>query len=44
MTKPTVAGYAYRWAHPAIERMIRYRPAVAIDFLGVLAATSLARE
>jgi len=33
MTKPTVAGNAYRWAHPVIEQMVRYRPATALDFL-----------
>jgi hypothetical protein len=33
MTKPTVAGNAYRWAHPAVERMVRYRPSAALDFL-----------
>jgi hypothetical protein len=32
-TKATVAGNAYRWAFPAVEQMIRYRPSVAIDFL-----------
>ena len=32
-TKPTVAGNAYRWAHPVIEQMVRYRPATALDFL-----------
>jgi hypothetical protein len=39
MTKPTVAGNAYRWAHPAVEQMVRYRPAVAIDFLQADSAT-----
>jgi hypothetical protein len=33
MTKPTVATNAYRWAHPVIEQMVRYRPATALDFL-----------
>jgi hypothetical protein len=33
MTKPTVAGNAYRWARPTVEQMVRYRPAVAVDFL-----------
>ena len=39
MTKPTVATNAYRWAHPAIEQMVRYRPAAALDFLQADAAT-----
>jgi hypothetical protein len=39
MARPTVAGNAYRWAHPAIERMIRHRPAIAIDLLQADAAT-----
>jgi hypothetical protein len=39
MTKPTVAGNAYRWALPAVEQMVRYRPAAAIDFLQAEAAT-----
>ena len=39
MTKPTVARNAYRWAHPAIERMIRRRPAAALDFLQADATT-----
>jgi hypothetical protein len=39
MTKPTVAGNAYRWAHPAIEQMVRYRPAAALDFLQADAPT-----
>jgi len=39
MTKPTVAANAYRWAHPAIEQMVRYRPAAALDFLQANAAT-----
>src|SRR6266446_4282015 len=33
MTKLTVAGNAYRWAHPAVEQMVRYRPSAALDFL-----------
>src|SRR5271155_2549343 len=33
MTRPTVAGNAYRWAHPAIEQMVRHRPSAALDFL-----------
>ena len=33
MTKQTVAGNAYRWAHPVIEQMVRNRPAAALDFL-----------
>lgn len=33
MARPTVVGNAYRWAHPAIERMVRYRPSAALDFL-----------
>ena len=33
MTKPTVAGNAYRWAHPAVEQMVRCRPSAALDFL-----------
>ena len=39
MSKPTVAGNAYRWAHPAIEQMVRYRPAAALDFLQADGAT-----
>jgi hypothetical protein len=39
MTKPTVAGNAYRWAHPAIEQIVSYRPSVALDFLRADAAT-----
>jgi hypothetical protein len=39
MTKPTVAGNAYRWAHPVIEQMVHYRPATALDFLQADAAT-----
>jgi hypothetical protein len=39
MTKPTVAGNAYRWAHPAIEQMVRYRPTAALDFLQADAPT-----
>ncbi len=39
MTKPTVAANAYRWAHPAIEQMVRYRPTAALDFLQADAAT-----
>jgi hypothetical protein len=38
-TKATVAGNAYRWALPAVEHMIRYRPAAAIDFLQADATT-----
>ena len=38
-TKTTVAGNAYRWAFPAVEQMIRYRPAIAIDFLQADATT-----
>jgi len=33
MTKPTVVGNAYRWAHPAIRQMVCYRPLAALDFL-----------
>jgi hypothetical protein len=33
MTKPTVVGNAYRWAHPAIEQIVCYRPSAALDFL-----------
>ena len=39
MARPTVAGNAYRWAHPAIERMIRNRPVIATDLLQADAAT-----
>jgi hypothetical protein len=39
MTKPTVAGNAYRWAHPAIEQMVRHRPSAARDFLQADATT-----
>jgi hypothetical protein len=38
-SKATVAGNAYRWAFPAVEQMIRYRPSVAIDFLQANATT-----
>jgi hypothetical protein len=31
MARPTVAGNAYRWACPMVERMIRNRPAIALD-------------
>jgi hypothetical protein len=39
MTKPTVAGNAYRWAHPAIEQMVRHEPTAAFDFLQADATT-----
>jgi len=39
MTKLTVAGNAYRWAHPAIEQMVGRRPAAALDFLQTDATT-----
>jgi hypothetical protein len=39
MTKPTVAGNAYRWVHPAIKQMVSYRPSAALDFLRADAAT-----
>jgi len=39
MTKPTVAGNAYRWAHPAIEQMVRHLPTAALDFLQADATT-----
>ena len=39
MTKATVAGNAYRWAHLAIEQMIRHRPVAALDFLQADATT-----
>src|SRR5215217_4525553 len=39
MARPTVAGNAYRWASPAIERMIRNRPAIALDLLQADTAT-----
>ena len=39
MTKLTVAGNAYRWAHPVVEQMVRYRPAAALDFLQADGAT-----
>jgi hypothetical protein len=39
MAKPTVAGNAYRWAHPAIEQMVHQRPAAALDFLQADAPT-----
>jgi hypothetical protein len=37
--KATVAGNAYRWALPAVEQMIGYRPALAIDFFQADATT-----
>ena len=39
MARPTVAGNAHRWAWPVIERMIRNRPAIAVDLLRADAAT-----
>jgi hypothetical protein len=39
MAKPTVAGNAYRWACPMVERMVRHRPAIAADLLQADAAT-----
>ena len=33
MTKPTVAANAYRWAHPAIEQMVRI-PVIVIGHSG----------
>jgi hypothetical protein len=39
MAKPTVAGNAYRWACPMVERMVRHRPAIALDLLQADAAT-----
>jgi hypothetical protein len=39
MTNATVASNAYRWAHPAIEQMVRYRPTAALDFLQTDATT-----
>ena len=39
MTKPTVAGTAYRWAYPVVEQIIDYRPAAALDFLQADAST-----
>ena len=39
MARPTVAGNAYRWACPTVERMIRHRPAIAADLLQADAAT-----
>jgi hypothetical protein len=39
MARPTVAGNAYRWACPMVERMIRHRPAIATDLLQADAAT-----
>ena len=39
MMKPTVAGYAYRWAYPTIDQMVRHRPAAALDFLQADATT-----
>src|SRR5216683_7583329 len=39
MAKPTVAGNAYRWACPVVERMIRHRPAIAVDLLQADATT-----
>jgi hypothetical protein len=35
----TVVANAYRWAHPAIAQMVRYRPSAALDFLRADAAT-----
>jgi len=39
MARPTVAGNAYRWAAPVIERMIRNRPTIAVDLLQADATT-----
>jgi hypothetical protein len=39
MARPTVAGNAYRWACPMVERMVRHRPAIAADLLQADAAT-----
>jgi hypothetical protein len=39
MARPTVAGNAYRWACPMVERMIRNRPVIAVDLLQADAAT-----
>jgi hypothetical protein len=39
MARPTVAGNAYRWACPVVERMIRHRPPIAADLLQADAAT-----
>src|SRR5258708_39907109 len=39
MAKLTVVRNAYRWAYPAIEQMIRHRPAIAADLLQADAAT-----
>ncbi len=39
MARPTIAGNAYRWACPMVERMMRHRPAIAADLLQADAAT-----
>ena len=39
MARPTVAGNAYRWACPMVERMIRDQPAIAVDLLQADTAT-----
>jgi hypothetical protein len=39
MARLTVAGNAYRWACPMVERMIRNRPAIAVDLLQADTAT-----
>jgi hypothetical protein len=39
MARPTVAGNAYRWAWPVIERMIRGQPGIAVDLLRADTAT-----
>jgi len=39
MARPTVAVNAYRWACPTVERMIRNRPAIAVDLLQADTAT-----
>lgn len=37
--RKTVAANAYRWAYPAIKRMLRHRPAIAADLLQADPAT-----
>jgi hypothetical protein len=35
----SVSAHAYRWVYPAVDHMVRYRPALAPDFLQADAPT-----
>jgi hypothetical protein len=41
MTKPTVAGNAYRWAHPAIEQMVLTKDGQSTSSVGSTLTWSL---